>query len=116
MELQEARKQLMKLQEQRGVVLHHVPLGEIVQRHVLASNAFLFRQFAQHGRFSRLPRAGQENGGVGFAELQDAVFHVSADVIHWASPLSLKCCFDTYNYNHSTRSSQPKLRLIFILL
>lgn len=79
---------LVKLQKQGGIVLRHVPLGKVVQRHVLAADILFFRQFPQHGRFACLPGTGQQDRRVGAAQLQNAAFHMSADVFHKAPPVN----------------------------
>ena len=86
LDLVDQHRRSVKLQEQRRIVLRHVPLGEIVQRHVAAADILLLRQFPQHGRLTRLPGTGQQDRRVRAAQLQNAVFHMSADVFHKAPP------------------------------
>ena len=86
--LVDQNRRLMKLQKKGGIVLCHIPLSEVIQSHILAAKVFLLRQLPQHGRFARLPGAGQQKRGVGAAKLQNAVFHMSADIFHKAPPVN----------------------------
>ena len=78
-----------KQQKKNRFILCHVPLCQIVQRHVLAADILLLRQLPQHGRFACLPGAGKQDCRVEPAQLQNAAFHMSADVFHNAPPVML---------------------------
>ena len=75
-------RRLMKLEEQGGIVLRHIPLGEIVQRYVLPPDLLFFRQLPQHRRFARLTGTGQQDSGIRFAQFQNPAFHVPSDILH----------------------------------
>jgi len=78
----------VKLKEQGRVVLCHISLCQVVQRYIFPPQVLILRERTQHGRFARLPRSGQKDRGVGFAQFKDAGFHVSSDVFHKAPPFS----------------------------
>ena len=56
------------------IVFCHVPLGEIVQRHIFSPGSLFLRKRAKHGRFAGLTRSGYQDRGAGLAQVQDAGF------------------------------------------
>lgn len=93
LDLVDEHRGLVKLNKQGGLVLRHIPLDEIVQRHIPATKVFLLRELSQHSRLSGLTRTGQKDRGISAAQRQYARFQVSADIVHKSPPGCLSADF-----------------------